>query len=39
MSEKLVIKVNKQDGFSDEQFKKYLNAIELTQKVINAKRF
>ena len=39
MSEKLVIKVNKQDGFSDEQFEKYLSAIELTQKVINAKRF
>jgi hypothetical protein len=39
VSDKLVIKINKQEGFNQLQIDKYVKAVELTEKVINSERF
>lgn len=36
---RLIIKVNKHEGFNDDQLQKYLKAVEFTEKVINSERF
>ena len=39
MSDELVIKIHKSEGFTEEQLTKYMKAVGLTAKVINSKRF